>query len=579
MTMAQENAKLSETAMKLAVGMAEKERDERHRVEERALIGAQPAIEAERRRADDLVRLTNERATSERLWLQERLEESRAEHRRLSERLENMEISRPSVASELKELLPLTRPSGDGDKVAERMMESVLDKHRIEMESMRTQHQQLIENMAKQHEAALSSMRQAHATESSALRESNQREISAERESGRRREERIEDQLRAEREERRRDQERHRETVEANDRVWKERIEATERSWKERLDMQVTATNTSWENRHQSVSSTFENRILWLQQENDRIKSELNDTKARMTDTSDPIAIVHKAKEIREAIGVPESSAPSSGGGIGMGNAEDWKNMAVEGLTERAPQILQVLGNLFTGQQGQAQPQYQPGQIVQTPQGEMVVIQTPQGLAMTPRAALEQAQAQQQGRMLPQEQAQPQQRRRVMPDADEVAATGRRRKRGPISATPNFADAGMYGAERLKTKRRPPWEGGGDDGDDEEQQQAPVRQQAPVPAQQQQAAPAARSSIERQGVNVVARMVHEAVMRADEPDEFAQKVLAEWKPETLKKVVGGYSPDEIARGVAEAHPNSAGASPAGQKFIREAFAEIVSRLS
>jgi hypothetical protein len=62
-------------------------------------------------------------------------------------------------------------------------------------------------------------------------------------------------------------------------------------------------TNQSWESRHQSVVGTYENKVLYNQQEIDRLRSELNDTKARMTDNSDPIAIVHKAKEIREAIG------------------------------------------------------------------------------------------------------------------------------------------------------------------------------------------------------------------------------------------------------------------------------------
>jgi hypothetical protein len=108
----QENAKLSETAMKLAVDMASKEREERIRVEDKAdakaataLTAVQPAIEAERRRADDLIKAERERNELERRMTQERLDESRAEQRKLLERIEQMEANRPSMASEMKEIM------------------------------------------------------------------------------------------------------------------------------------------------------------------------------------------------------------------------------------------------------------------------------------------------------------------------------------------------------------------------------------------------------------------------------------------------------------------------------------------
>jgi hypothetical protein len=594
MMMGQENAKLSETAMKLAVDMASKEREERIRVEERAdqkaaiaATAAQPAVEAERRRADDLIRAERERSELERKMMQERFEEARAEQKKLLERIEQMEANRPSVAAELERILPFTQQKqGDGEggsKVAERMMESVLEKHRIEMESMRSQHQQMLDNMSKQHEATLSSMRSSHQHEIATMREAAARELQSEREAGMRRQERSDDQLRMEREERRRDQERHREVLEANDRTWKERIE-----------MQLASTNQNWESRHQSVVATYENQILWKQQEIDRLKAELADTRARMTDNSDPIAIVHKAKEIREAIGGPEAASGGGGssGGIGMSGADDWKNLAVEGLTERAPQLLQVLGSMISGQPQQPQQQYQVGQIVHTPQGEMVVIQTPQGLALTPKAAVEQMQAQQQSRMLP-PQRQPAPRRRVMPDVDEVAqGGGRKKRRGPVSAVPNFADAGVYGDAPLPVRgRRPPWEGGGSDEEEEQGQPQPQPQPTPPaprrtskPQAEQATAPQQRitrqmSSHERQGLAVIAKLVHDSVMNADEPEEFAEKVIKEWPPEMLKRVIGSYSPDDIARGIVETQPSSAGATPAGQAFVRAAFAMVEQELA
>ena len=592
--MGQENAKLSETAMKLAVDMASKEREERIRVEERAekkaevaLVAAQPAVEAERRRADDLIRAERERSEMERRMMQERFDEARAEQRKLLERIEHMETNRPSVVSEMKEMMAfIPRPAdGEGSKVAERMMESVLEKHRVEMESMRSQHQQMIDSLNKQHEATITSMRNSHQHEISLMRESAARELQSERDASIRRQERADDQLKMEREERRRDQERQRELLDANDRTWKERIE-----------MQLASTNQAWEARHQTVVGTHENKALWLQQEIDRLKSELADTRARMSDNSDPIAIVHKAKEIREAIGGPEASSGGGGssGGIGMSSADDWKNLAVEGLTERAPQLLQVLGSMLSGQQQQPQQQYQVGQVVQTPQGEMVVIQTPQGLALTPKAAVDQMQAEQHSRMLPSQRQQSQQRRRVMPDLDEVAQGGQRKKRrGPVSAVPNFADAGVYGDKPLPVRgRRPPWEGGGADDDDEQvpqqtrpqqvpQQQPPRRTSKPQQEHPPQAQRITRqmSSQERQGLSVIAKLVHDSVMNADEPEEFAEKVLREWPPEMLKRVISGYSPDDIARGIIETQPTSAGATPAGQAFVRAAFAQVERELA
>jgi len=468
------------------------------------------------------------------------------------------------------------------------MMDSVLEKHKAEMDAVRVQYQSMVEGLNKQHNEALSAMRGAHtaemqltresnAREIQVTRESNARELTAEREAGRRREERVEDQLKMEREERRRDQERQRELLEERD-----------RQWKDRLEMQVQSTTQSWEARHQSVVTNYENRIQWQQQEIDRLKSEMTDMKVKITDNQDPIAIVHKAKEIRESLGVPEHSGPPSGGGsggIGINSSEDWRNIAAEGLTERVPQILQALGGLLggAGQQPQQpqQPQPQPGQVVQTPQGEMVVVQTPQGLALAPKAALAAAQQPQQQ---PNRQLPSQQRRRVMPDADEVLSHGGRKPRGRVSAVPNFAEMDEFGAPL--PKRRPPWEGGGDEAPakrpEAPTQQRPQQQQRPVrssrPAQEEQPHPQriARqmTSQERQALSVIAKLVHDSVMNADEPDEFAERMLKEWPPAMIKQITGTYSAEDIARGISETQPQSAGATPAGQDFVRAAFKRI-----
>jgi site-specific DNA-methyltransferase (adenine-specific) len=56
----------------------------------------------------------------------------------------------------------------------------------------------------------------------------------------------------------------------------------------------------------------------------------------------------------------------------------------VDGLVERAPQLLQALSQAVQPS-AQPRPQYRAGDVVPTPQGEMVVIDTPHGLALAPK--------------------------------------------------------------------------------------------------------------------------------------------------------------------------------------------------
>lgn len=588
---AQEHPKLAEKAMTILAESLNKERAEKVRIEDKASEAAKqardvidPLVAAHDKRADELVRAERDRSELERRLLGERLEEERRERRDVAERLEKVmqevQMQRGSVAGEATALVEgmakVFGPRGDEGKAAERMLDSVLEKHKSELDMLRDQHRQMMESVGKQNAEAISMMRQSHQTEVQSMREAQAREIAAERDAGRRREERLEDQLKMEREERRRDQERTREVLEERD-----------RQWKDRMDMQKQSIEQSWDARHQSVTSNYENRILWQQQEIDRLKADLTDARAKMTDNSDPIAIVHKAKEIKEAIGVPETSAASgggSGGGIGIGS-EDWRTVLAEGAAERLPAILQTIGGLLGGT-GAMMPQQVPpvGTIVPTPQGEMVVVQAPNmpgGVALAPRAQVEahlRAEQQAQERMLPPDGGGGGRRRsrRVMPAPEDLG----RRKR-PVSAVANLANDPRYG--NPLPDRRPPWEGGNDEEEQEATPQAQPRaapQPQPTPVRQQQRSQQQPgqgrqiSSMERQGLRVIAKLVHDSVMNADEPDEFVDKVMREWRPDVLKRVIGGYSVDEIVAGIVQIAPQSAGATPEGQKFMREAFADL-----
>lgn len=575
---AAENPKSTEVAMKMATELAKDERQERIRSEERASKMAEiatanmrPLIDMERQRADDLVKAEKERSELERRYLQEQLSVQATEMKIIRERQEEMDRQRESPSETIKNIFALMQGSGDkgeSGKSAERMLESVLSKHQTDLEAARAQTQQLLETQSKQHDNLVNSMRQSHAQELSSMRESHQRELAADRTEAKRREERIEDLLKNEREERRRDQERHRELNEASD-----------RAWKDRLEMQLSTTNQNWESRHQTVVASMENRAGWLQQEIDRLRSESSDMKTRMVDNSDPIALLHKTNELRDAFGVPSNSGGSSGGGISPPTGDDWKTQLAEGVTDRLPQLMQVIGAMLTPQQQAPQqaPQYTVGQIVNTPNGEMVVVKTPQGgLGLVPRAAM---QAPPQGRMLPpRRQSVVAPRRQGIPDADDLAQTPRRKT---VSATQNFAEPSQYGSDPLPTRRRPPWEGGGEE-EPRRPERRPERRQEPTIFDQPPAPPpepparVARTmtSQERQGLTLLSTLVHKAVSNADEPEEFAEAVLRDWPAATLRQVVSVYKPEDIARGIMETAPNSAGATPAGQKFVLEAFARI-----
>lgn len=64
--------------------------------------------------------------------------------------------------------------------------------------------------------------------------------------------------------------------------------------------------------------------------------------------------------------------------------ARNLADLAVEGLTERGPQLLEVLARL--AHTDPAPQKFKVGEVIQTPGGEMVVVDTPHGLALVPRS-------------------------------------------------------------------------------------------------------------------------------------------------------------------------------------------------
>jgi hypothetical protein len=561
---APENPKLAERAMTMAAEMADRERAERHRAEQRvedrqaATLGSlQPVIEAERRRADDVTRLERERADIEKAHYEERAREDRSELEELRRKMERI-IDRPvpSFADELGKLKSAGfLGNNENNGMAQMMLEKILEKHRGEMESMSRQNAQFIEQLRSGHASEIQAMRAAHA-----------RELEAEREAGRSRESRVEERLGSEREERRRDSDRYREVLAERDQQWKDRLEQARESL-----------NNNWEARHSTVVGSNETRIGFLQGELDRLKTELLESRQKSEDQRDPVRQMEQLGEMRDhltrAMGIEKPSAPSGGIGLG-GTGGDWKEAAVEGLVERLPQILEKVGGfLGGGQQQPQQPQYVPGQVVQTSQGEMVVVQAPQGLMFAPRAAIEAQRAAGMGNMLP-----PNAPRRTSAKPGKPARrTAARKPEKKVSVTQNFA-ADL-------PKRRPPWEGGGDEPDDDggggllDEAPASVLTRPEPPREAPDAEPIALNAMERQGIIMIAKHVHESVMQADEPEEFVAKMIESYPANVISQVIGGYTTDQILKAVRQVAPNGAGSTPAGQQFVRAAIQLLRQKLA
>jgi hypothetical protein len=64
------------------------------------------------------------------------------------------------------------------------------------------------------------------------------------------------------------------------------------------------------------------------------------------------------------------------------------------------------------------------------------------------------------------------------------------------------------------------------------------------------------------------------VQRAEEPEEFVANVMNKFDPNVIQAIVGGYTIEQIVRGVAQVEPKAAGSTPAGRTFIREAFTQL-----
>lgn len=554
-----EGPKLSEVALKMATDMATAEREERRRIEDRMEARMSqpttspmdlyaPIVEAERRRADDVLQAERARGDAERRMMEERMKEERAAREQAERRHESESRGRPSVAEELRALTEAGLFRRDDGGAAKEMLSSLLERHRQDVGSLQENHGRFVEQI-----------RTAHEREMEAMRASHLRELEAEREAGRAREARVEERLSSERQEKHRDQDRYREQMAERD-----------QSWKDRNEQALAAAEIGWKSRLQSLTETYENRIQFLQQRIDELRTEVHELKSRQQEAGDIFTQIHKHKAFQEEIGTifgkPAETPAASSGGIGLSGASapPWVEEVLN-----SPVAERLVEKLFGGGGGgappPAPPQYTEGQVIQTPQGIMEVVRNPADgqLALAPKAALDQQRAlmaQQQGRgrgLLGPPQQAPRRKSRVMPDVEDVAQQGGGGRH--VSVVPNLSEG--------FPKRRPPWEGGGS----EEEAVPQPRAVAPAIIPPAPAQPIELNSTERQVARMIAKEVHDSVAGAEDPDEFVMKMRGKYPAQALQQIVGAYSDQQVAMVIRQLEPNSAGATPAGQQFTLAAF--------
>jgi hypothetical protein len=568
MMVQQENPGLATQALKMAGDMAEREREERRRAEDKQTAIAEasramhePLVEAERRRADDVLKVERERAASERAGLEERLRDSRDELRRLETKVEAMNNApHVSLSEELGKLIPMIKGDGEaaaaGQRAAESITKNILDRHQTEVEALHKQHQTMLE-----------SLRASHVSEVASMREAGRREVDTEREAGRLREQRHEETLKVEREERRRDMELYKRTADERDQQWRDRMEQQELNLK-----------TTWESRVETQKTAYESQLTWQRSEYEQLQARLRNFEAQAVDRGDLVKQLTSMGDLRSAaknaLGIEDPPPPAAAGSGGIGlsgdGSQSWQEV-ISTAIENLPAIWNTLNNQGGGpqqgaqQQGQPvqqpqQPPPQPGQIIQTAQGTMVVVKTANGqLALTPKDQFDAYQAQQHAS------------RQVGPGVKPRGILGQPRQQQRPSdgiPVPNMAEGLPLKPRQWGEAVQPP---------------PPDQAQAAVPAQPQQRR-GRTTSKPQQGVaddkmktliaKEVAKLVHQSVESGDEPEDFVQKVIKGGYPDVIVKTIAGMSDEEVIAGIKQAEPNSAGATPAGQRFVHEALAAL-----
>ena len=495
---------------------------------------ARDMIESERAAHERERRLTEERVREREDRLKE-IEQRHAEERRRHEDERRMAPDPMDSVGKIAEMF-----KGDGGASQQRILDSVLTKHREEIALFREESARATERI-----------REANSHEAAAIRDAGRREVEAERMASATRERELLRQIEGAREERARDAERYREDLLNRD-----------QAARDRLEQQRETINMQQESRYKTLEQQAELRLTYLRDEMERKTHELEELRSTARDDKDPILVMRRMKELQNTakdvfgfeepqrgVGSDNAIVPTTSTSIDYGKV-------FEGLMEKGPEYLDAIGKLLRGPPqapGQSQPTPQPGQILQLPHGTFQVVQTPTGLGMVPYSPPQPVPArlasppQRQRLPPPQPQRQPQPRPQPMPDVDDVPTEQPRQAKQKRSPAPRT--------------QKPPAPAG---------QPTPATEAAPPALKPPRPPP---SDMEKQAAQVIGNLLNTAIMQGDEPEDLLASLVGKFPVELLQNVAQ-YDLNDVLTLIREFQPNSAVFTPGGLHFTQTVFEQL-----
>jgi hypothetical protein len=495
-------------------------------------------VESERAAHERERRLIEERVQEREARMAEVERQREEERRRFADERRSAPDPHETISRTFSQAAELFK--GDGGASQQRVLESVLQKHKEEIGALRDESTRAMERI-----------QQANTHEAAALREAARREVEAERMSSQVRERELMRQIEAAREERQRDIDRYREDLANREQAAKDRLETQ----RETLTMQ-------FDGRYETLRQQSDLRITSARDDVERMRHELDELRSSVREDKDPVAAVKRMTDLQETLRQAFGYEKPELRGIGSDTPAvatpsfDWSK-AAEMLMEKGPEYLQGLGTLLRGPQTSqpTQPPLQVGQILNLPNGTFQVVQVqptpqnPQGLGMIPYSPPQPVPtrlANPQQRALPAPQQQPQRRPQQQTSA-ATSDTPQPRSKGPRPARP----------------ARP--------AQDTQSTGAAVAPVPPPPAIKAPRPPP--TDMEKQAAAVIGDLLNSAIMGGDEPEEMLAGIVNKFPPEITAKVAQ-YEVEDLFAILREIQPNSAVFTPAGVNFTQTVFQQL-----
>jgi len=535
-----ESEGMGERAFSTLHTMFNGEREERRELEQRQFDQMRAAQDSAAGMTTVYERLMNDRLASERAAherersLIERQQQERQD--RVAEQERRYEQERRSMPDPFDQITKAASLfKGDGGESQQRVLDSVLTKHREEVQSLRDETARSMDRVG-----------QANAQETAAIREASRREVEAERNASQSREKDLLRQIEHERDERRRDQDRYREDL-AN----------REQAAKDRLDQARETLGMQWQARYDTLGSQNDLRMTYLRDDLERKGHELDELRTTAREDKDPISAMRRMRDFQDTakdiLGISDSTSRGIGSETPAAPAGFDFNKVFEAVAEKGPQYLEALGGLLNRPQTAQQAPPQPGQILQTPQGVFQVVQTANGLGMIPYTPPQAVPVPTRLAGPPQRRALPAQQPVAMPDVDDVIEATTPPPRTPRAPTP-----------RPKTVAQPtpvPVQAAG---------KPRIAEKPPQPTAE---APQIPDAVKKQIAATIAGFLDTSIKQGDEPEDLLA-VMSEKYPAEWLKMLATIDIEEILGQIREVQPNAAVFTPGGMNFTYAVFRQL-----